>query len=270
MFYEDPDKNYCEEKGFYILEQISNVVSIIGTVIGICLNLTPIVLFYEYLKKRRTIQEIPQIFFFTGLLTNTLNLSSGATSNSLILVLSSAICLGLTYVWTFWYLFISTKGFLKNLLHMFILINLAAEIFIIFYTIIKREYSSGILAVICTIMTVINNAAPGQNIIKVIKEGNYKLIPIVTTGFGTICSILYLIFGIIGCFENRTRKSIRMNLILSNGISSAINIFQCTVWLITYIKNRGKFDLPQVTPGPDDGDATGDRDEENSLTRDQN
>jgi uncharacterized protein with PQ loop repeat len=79
--------------------------------------------------------------------------------------------------------------------------------------------------------------APGQNIIRVIKEKNYKLIPIATTLVAIICSGGWLLFGIL---VND------INCIISNLIGLVSSIFTTLIWVIYYlrskiIRNKNKF-----------------------------
>ena len=53
------------------------IVSLIGTMISIGLNLTPILLFYRFFKKTAGIETIPQTMFITGIFCCSNNLAYG-------------------------------------------------------------------------------------------------------------------------------------------------------------------------------------------------
>ena len=66
------------------------IVSAIGTMISIGLNLTPILLFYRYFKGTAGIQTIPEMMFITGIFCCATNLAYGIIKDDKIL----KICLG--------------------------------------------------------------------------------------------------------------------------------------------------------------------------------
>ena len=67
--------------------------------------------------------------------------------------------------------------------------------------------------------------APAQNLIKVIKEKNYKLIPIVSTILGAFCSGGWLLFGLIVG---------DINSIISNGLGCFSSIITTFIWFYIY------------------------------------
>ena len=74
--------------------------------------------------------------------------------------------------------------------------------------------------------------SPAQNLIKVIKEKNHKLIPIVSTILGALCSGGWLLFGLIVG---------DINSIISNGLGCLSSIITTFIWLWIYTK-YGKMD----------------------------
>ena len=89
--------------------------------------------------------------------------------------------------------------------------------------IIPLEY----VGTIAMVVNIINYAAPGQNIIKVIKEGNYKLIPIVTTVFGAMCSVSWFTFGVL-------QKD--WNCIIPNTLGMLFSAINIITWTVFYCK----------------------------------
>ena len=80
------------------------------------------------------------------------------------------------------------------------------------------------------IINIISYAAPGQNIIKVIRKGDYKLIPIVTTMAGLLCSMSWTLFGIL-------QKD--WNAIIPNSLGIFFSSVNILVWFIFYCKSKG-------------------------------
>ena len=74
--------------------------------------------------------------------------------------------------------------------------------------------------------------APGQKIIRVIKEKNYKLIPIRSTIVSILCSGSWLMYGIvINLFV----------LIVSNALELFFSILNTLAWIYFYInRDKGK------------------------------
>ena len=69
--------------------------------------------------------------------------------------------------------------------------------------------------------------APAQNLVKVIREKNHKLIPIVTTVLGALCSGGWLLFGLIVG---------DINSIISNGLGCLSSIITTIIWTWIYTK----------------------------------
>ena len=76
---------------------------------------------------------------------------------------------------------------------------------------------------------IVTSIAPAQNVIKVFKLGQYKLIPIWTCIFGGLCSACWLVFGIL-------IKDIYN--IIPNGISLTIQICNTSIWAYFYCTRK--------------------------------
>ena len=88
-----------------------------------------------------------------------------------------------------------------------------------------------IIGLIANIVNVITFISPGQKIMRVCKEKNYKLIPIVTTVFGCVTSFGWLCFGIL---------IHDINVIIPNSISVTFAIFNTSIWIYFYCKRKDK------------------------------
>ena len=80
------------------------------------------------------------------------------------------------------------------------------------------------------IFNVIMFISPGQKIIRVIKEKNYKLIPIFTTIVNILCSAAWLGYGI--CIN-------LMQQIIPNSLGLFFSIANTLAWVYFYV-NRDK------------------------------
>ena len=109
------------------------IVSAIGTMISISLNLTPILLFYRYFKKTAGIETIPETMFITGIFCCATNLAYGFLQDDTILKISNGVCYGLQVFYGTTYIFMTnTKRVEKMLLFLFIAWDLSFEILYIF------------------------------------------------------------------------------------------------------------------------------------------
>ena len=80
-------------------------------------------------------------------------------------------------------------------------------------------------------MNILNFISPAQRIVRVCREKNYSLIPIVTTVLGCISSFLWLVFGIL---------INDYNVMIPNTISVLIALFNTSIWFYFYCTTKGK------------------------------
>ena len=219
----------------------TKIVGGIGTAIGIGLNLTPGVLFYELCKGKRKVEEIPELMFVTSVLCTTMNLGYSIDIQAPTMLLSNIICTSISFSYASLYLFyFSEKKINLFILYFFMALNLTLEIlylstqFFIDLGIDKEfkrnSYADKIIGGINIVLTVINAAAPGQKIVEVIKTGKIKLIPIVTTIFQCACSTFWFFYGI---FINVYATYI------PNGLGILLAGIQIGIYYFFYCKNGG-------------------------------
>lgn len=218
--------------GFLGEEQSSMLDTIfgaVGTAIGIGLNSSAVVLFYEIYKKRRVYTEVPETYLITNIICNIVNLAYGFQLKDSVMIISSGIGTCLAVLWGCLYLFyFSKKKMNMFLLYCFINFNLSCELLYIFAVICPTADYAGTVALG---LTVINAGTPGQNIIKVIRTGNYNLIPIVTTTFGFLCGFCWFVFGLL---KNRYL------MYVPNGLGLILSLLQIIVFTIMYNKHKGE------------------------------
>jgi hypothetical protein len=97
------------------------IVSTIGTMISIGLNLTPILLFYKFFKKTAGIETIPQTMFITGIFCCATNLAYGIVKGDKILIISNGVCYGLQILYgTIYFFYFKLWQKIKLLINIFI------------------------------------------------------------------------------------------------------------------------------------------------------
>ena len=213
---------------------ILSYLQIFNILITVFLNFSQIFVFIPVIKGKQKYTNIP----FLMLIFNLLNCICWACywfrKNVISPVISNAICLIISTMFFLIYIFFFSKKIVtKFLFYIIILILIETIIIFISLYVINLNFFGIILIVMNSLMFI----APGQNIIRVIKEKNYKLIPIATTLVAIICSGGWLLFGIL---VND------INCIISNLIGLVSSIFTTLIWVIYYlrskiIRNKNKF-----------------------------
>ena len=104
----------------------------------------------------------------------------------------------------------------------------------------------------------INVITPGQNIIKVIRTGNFTLIPIWTIFAQCACSSLWLVYGL-------TLGDIMM--IVPNLLGTVLTGLQIAVYYFFYCKNHG---IPPETKDEEKADSKENQDPEYNQNPEEN
>lgn len=212
-----------------------STIVLLGTILAIGLNLSPIVLFYEYFKGKRQFNTIPEMMFIMGVFCSTTNLAFGIVIEDKNIIISSAICTIIQVIYALTYLyFYANKQMSKWLLYAFISLNLTSEVLYIFADVIEyhknNEFARDFTGWFNVGMTVLNAGAPGQKIFEVWKTGNFMLIPIFTTITQILCSGLWGCYG----FTKNEHKIYIPNVI--GVVLCGIQIFS---YFFFYAKNKG-------------------------------
>lgn len=170
-------------------------ISWIGFAFAMFFFFSPIILIINLFKRQINAKEVPFILMIATLLNCVLWLVKGALSYDSVILIGNIIgaCLNLVYLSIFWFfLFANLKFRLLALLATLICIS---SVFSLFYFLIKDENIASITA---CVFNVIMYAAPGQLIIDVIKKKDYKLIPIISSIIGLLCSSCWMLYGWFG------------------------------------------------------------------------
>ena len=203
----------------------SLISSILGTIISVGLNLTPLILFYEYFKGKREFKSIPEIMFVSGIFCCSTNLAYAVLKGDIMLIISNTVSDSLQVLYATVYLFIfAEKKFLQYLLYLVIAYDLTFEVLYIFINLIKfhtdRSFALEFTGYFNIGISLINVITPGQNIIKVFQTENFTLIPIVTICFQCLCSSFWGFYGF---------KDMDKMIIIPNLLGAALTIFQIVV-----------------------------------------
>ena len=117
------------------------IVSVLGTMISIGLNLTPILLFYRYFKKTAGLETIPETMFITGIFCCATNLAYAIIISDQIMTISNVVCYGLQVAYGTIYIFITNhKRIDKLLLYLIIAWDLSFEVLFIFGNILEYHW----------------------------------------------------------------------------------------------------------------------------------
>jgi hypothetical protein len=210
-------------------------VSIAGTVIAVGLNLSPCILFYEFFRGKRNLSSIPEMMLIMGVFCGTTNFAYGIILSNRMMIINGIICDSLQILYAILYLYYyAGKDCMKWLLYSFIALNLTFEVLYIFANVIEyhtsNEFANYFTGIFNIFMTIINAAAPGQNIVVVFKTKNFTLIPVWTTFAQLLCSGLW---GVYGFFIPEIK------MIIPNVIGSLLCIFQIIAYFYARISSGG-------------------------------
>ena len=202
---------------------------ILGTIFSVCLSFSPTVPFIQVFRYKEKIDILPEGMLLCQLMNRLLWCSVWILTSRLIPFINAFVGIIITSVFLVLYLYLYyhricfktfTKGFL---LLCFELLIVGGAVFS------KNEKVVSTLAMIFNVAMYI---APGQKIIRVIKEKNYKLIPIRSTIVSILCSGSWLMYGIV------------INLfaqIVPNALGLFFSILNTLAWIYFYInRDRGK------------------------------
>ena len=223
---------------------LPTIVSWIGTVIGIILNISPIVMFYSIIKGKNKIEIVPESMLIFNILCSSLWACYWYLQvDKFVPFFSSAFGLALSEIFSLIYLFfLAEKDWKKYFLYAFLEINLVLEFNYALLFIIKDYITVGNIAMVVNIITYIT---PGQKIYQVIKTRNYNLIPISSTLSGSLCTLAWLIFGLL-IWDIRT--------IIPNGLGLIFATINSGVWAYFYFtRNKDEDDKEEkMTPNEEE------------------
>ena len=207
--------------------ELSTIFSSLGTIFSVFLSFSPTVPFIQVFQRKEKLEILPEGMLLCQLLNRLLWGSVWFLTKRLIPLTNAGFGGFITSTFlTLYIYFYVDRQFLKTLIGFLILFSFEAFVFL-------GAVSYGKVSVVSMIAMIFNVAmyiAPGQKIVRVIKEKNYKLIPIRSTIVSICCSGTWLLYGI------------SINLlaqIVPNALGLFFSILNTLAWIHFYI-NRNK------------------------------
>ena len=223
---------------------LPTIVSWIGTVIGIIRNISPIVMFFSIIRGQKKIEIVPESMLIFNILCSSLWACYWYLQvDKFVPFFSSAFGLALSEIFALIYLFyLADKDWKKYILYAFLEINLVLEFNYGLLFVLGDYITVGNIAVVVNIITYIT---PGQKIYQVIKTKNYNLIPISSTLSGSLCTLCWLIFGLL-IWDIRT--------IIPNGLGLVFATINSGVWAYFYFTRDKEEDEKEekITPNEEE------------------
>ena len=208
---------------------LGNLFSSLGTIFSVFLSFSPTVPFIQVFKREEKIEILPEGMLFCQLLNRLLWGSVWILTRRLIPLINAGVGIIITSVFLVLYLYLYFDRIYIKTLFGFIILFLF-EITIMSGAILYGNVS--FVSLLAMIFNVAMYIAPGQKIVRVIKEKNYKLIPIRSTIVSICCSGSWLLYGIV------------INLvpqIVPNALGLFFSIANTLAWIYFYLnRNTGE------------------------------
>jgi len=206
---------------------IADIFSSLGTFTSFLLSFTPTFPFLKVLKKQEKIDILPEGLLLSLILTRIVWGSVWIITSRKIAMFNciSGIIICDIFVILYFYLYFN-RTYFKTFFAGIILIII--EIVLISISVSWGNYN--VLSYIAMIFNTLMFVSPFQKILRVIKEKNYKLIPICTTIVNILCSISWLGYGV--CIS-------MVSQIIPNAIGLILSVVNAYTW-IYYYANRNK------------------------------
>ena len=212
-------------KGLDCLLPIKDYVSLFSTFLNIFLNLSPIVIFIDIYKGKAKYTNIPPMMLIFSYLNNAIWGGYWYRKHEMSVFWCCFVCASIATIFSAWYLFYYTQKNLGKWVF-FVLIQFSLEAFVVMIF-FSDFISLTIVGILLIGINAMQYASPAQNLIKVIREKNCNLIPIVSTILGALCSGGWLLFGLIMG---------DINSIISNSLGCLSSILTTLVWFWIYCK----------------------------------
>ena len=172
---------------------LADIFSTTGTIISFILSFSPIFPFIKVFKKEEKIDILPEGLLLFLILTRIVWGSVWILTDRKIALLNSVLGVTICDIFVILYFYIYfNRTYFKTFFAGIILI--ITEIILMAISVSWGNYI--ILSYIAMIFNTLMFVSPFQKILRVIKEKNYKLIPIYTTIVNILCSISWLGYGV--------------------------------------------------------------------------
>ncbi len=206
----------------------ATIFPILGTIFSVFLSFSPTVPFIQVFKRQEKIEILPEGMLLCQLLNRLLWGSVWVLTKRVIPFINAAVGIFITSVFIVLYFYLYfDRIYYKTFMGFIALIffELSISMLAIFYGSVPT------VSLLAMIFNVAMYIAPGQKILRVIKEKNYKLIPIRSTIVSILCSGSWLIYGIV------------INLvaqIIPNALGLFFSIANTLAWIYFYINRPNK------------------------------
>ena len=207
----------------------STIYSSLGTIFSVALSFSPTVPFIQVFQHKEKIEILPEGMLFCQLMNRLLWCSVWILTKRLIPFINAITGIFITTVFLILYIyFYYNRTIIKSFCRWLCLI--CFELLIVGGAVLYKNEK--VVSTLAMIFNVAMYIAPGQKILRVIKEKNYKLIPIRSTIVSILCSGSWLFYGItINLFAQ----------ILPNALGLFFSILNTLAWIYFYInRNKGK------------------------------
>ena len=209
----------------------STIYSSLGTIFSVALSFSPTVPFIQVFQHKEKIEILPEGMLFCQLMNRLLWCSVWILTKRLIPFINAITGIFITTVFLILYIYLYyNRTIIKSFCRWLCLI--CFELLIVGGAVLYKNEK--VVSTLAMIFNVAMYIAPGQKILRVIKEKNYKLIPIRSTIVSILCSGSWLFYGItINLFAQ----------ILPNALGLFFSILNTLAWIYFYInRNKGKED----------------------------
>jgi hypothetical protein len=228
--------------GIPALLPYKNYLSIFNTLITVFLNLSPALPFINIFKGKEKYTNIPPMMLVFLLLNNVMWGCYWHRKGEFSGFLCSFICGTIATIYAVMYLYFFSEKSVGTFL-LYVLIQCACQAGIILFF-LSEILSLPVVGILLIVINTLQYVAPAQNIIKVIKEKNHKLIPIATTILGIVCSGGWLLFALIIA---------DINCFIPNGLGCISSVITTIVWFWIYTKYGNKEgEEEELVEKPDD------------------
>ncbi len=207
---------------------LEDIVSWSATILGFGLKASPIVLYYQIAVGNKKIEIIPEMLIICNVVSAELWFSYWiriGTKMAPIVSSSVSFILGIIFSIIYLYYFSAKKC---SKFFIYILLECLA-IGLLYYSLTLTQLKT--IGFVANCVNILNFISPAQRIVRVCREKNYSLIPIVTTVLGCVTSFGWLVFGIL---------INDYNVMIPNIISVLIALFNTLVWFYFYFSKKGK------------------------------
>jgi uncharacterized protein with PQ loop repeat len=202
---------------------IADCFSIVGTIISFCLSFTPTVPFVKVFKGEEKIDILPEGLLLFLILTRLVWGSVWILTGRKIALLNSVLGIAVCNIFVILYFYLYFKRSCVKAFFSGILLHII-EVAICYGGVFWGNHL--ILSYTAMVFNVCMFISPGQKIIRVIREKNYKLIPIVSTIVNIMCSSAWLGYGI--CINLITQ-------IIPNALGLFFSIANTLAWTYFYL-----------------------------------